>query len=152
MLPRRSLLLAASALTLPLPRAALAFQLVTPQEVAEYNGDGERPRTRAFPNPEAPVIEVVRPQEGQPLSAPVTIQLRFRPQAGAPINPASFQASYGAFGLDITQRLLQYARVDPGGMVLENVAIPAGSHRITLKVADAAGRTGERTFRFTVAG
>jgi hypothetical protein len=151
MLPSRRSLLALA--LVPLPAAAADIvQLVTPEEAEAGRGpDQPRPLTRSIPVPDPPVIEVVEPREAPTLPSPLTIRLSFRSPTGTAINPTSFRASYGALGLDITDRLMQRARVDANGLVMENVAIPEGSHRITLRVADAVGRIGERAFRFTIA-
>ncbi|WP_426954585.1 hypothetical protein [Muricoccus radiodurans] len=158
-MPLRRLLLtllaapALAALPAPAPGAEPAFWLVTPEEAAAGRIDGEvgRPPTRSLGEGSAPVIEIIEPREAPTLPSPLTIRLRFRAPSGTAIIPSSFRAVYGLLGLDITSRLLQHARVDANGLVLENVAIPAGTHRITLRVADATGRVGERAFRFTIA-
>jgi len=158
---RRLLLLPTLALAVA-ARPARAFTLVTPEEAAA-NLAAERPGlSRSFlptvPAPEPrglntgdlPRIEVVRPQEAGTLPSPLTIVLRFGAAPGAQVDPASFRARYGALGLDITSRLLPYARLDASGLTAENATLPSGSHRIRVQIADTNGRIGERTFRFTV--
>jgi hypothetical protein len=125
--------------------------LVTPEEVQRWRADTARPllvpRTAG-----APVIEVLRPLiEGDaPLASPLPIALRFRAAADSTIAPQSFRVFYGAFGLDITSRLLAAVAVSAEGLQVERAAIPPGSHRLVLQVADTQGRTGTRELRFRV--
>jgi hypothetical protein len=149
---RRSLFLVAPSLLLLAGRRAEAFQLITPEEAAANRDDSGLSRTRGFPNPDLPQIEVISPDETRPLPAPVTISLRFRTRPGTTIVPGSFRATYGMLGIDITSRLLEHAQLTPAGLTVHNAAIPPGRHRVDLRIADAQNRVGERTFRFTVEG
>ena len=151
MIPRRPLLLAGLAAPLPALTADAAFQLITPEEARAGRDDGG-PIRRSLGDNTLPRIEIVEPREAPTIPTPVTIRLRFQPAPDAPLDPSSFRATYGALGLDITDRLLRQARLDATGLLVENAGIPAGSHRVTLRIADRAGRRAERTFRFTVAG
>lgn len=100
----------------------------------------------------APKIEVLRPQLGDAtLPSPIRIELAFVPAQGAEIVPASFRAFYGAFKLDITERLLREVGVTAQGLTVERAAIPPGLHRLALRVADSHGRVGTREVRFSVA-
>lgn len=100
--------------------------------------------------PRAPAIEVVEPDPRRPLRPPVSIRLNFRPGAGAAIEPASFRAYYGWFGLDITADLLRHATVSADGLVVERADIPSGRHKVTLVIADTLGRVGRRTLHVKV--
>lgn len=151
MIPRRPVLLAGLAAPLGALAAETAFQLITPDEARAGAADGG-PFRRSLGDTTLPRIEMVEPREAPTIPTPITIRLRFQPAPDAPIDPSSFRATYGALGLDITDRLLRHARLDPAGLVAENAGIPPGTHRITLRVSDRAGRRAERVFRFTVAG
>lgn len=146
--PRRALL--ALALLAATPARAAAWALVTPEEAAESARIGLPPLARSLGTGPGPRIEVVTPSETAALRAPLTIRLAFRPAAGARVDPDSFRALYGALRLDVTDRLRRHARVDAAGLVAEEVAMPAGQHRILLSVAGDQGRRGERDFRLRV--
>ena len=147
----RRVLLGASLLALAAPvRAEERWLLVTPEEVRLDRAAPPPPKTRGLPPAGAPEIVVDQPDAGRPLHTPLTFRVRFNPAAGAAINPGSFRATYGAIGLDITSRLLQHARMTGQVLAAENVDISSGTHMVTLSIADTAGRTGSRTFRFTV--
>lgn len=160
---RRPLLLLPAAALAFASRPARAFVLVTSEEVAanhaaeiaRYSRSLRQapppPEPRGPSDPDVPQIEVVRPQEAGTLTSPLTIILRFRAATGAQIVPTSFRAHYGLLGLDITNRLLPYARLDASGLNAENAALPSGSHRVQVQIADTRGRVGDRTFRFMVA-
>ena len=52
------------------------------------------------------MIDVVEPDTTKPIKSPFSIHVRFRPESGARIVPASFRVKYGWLNLDITQRLI----------------------------------------------
>jgi hypothetical protein len=132
------------------PARAGTDWLVTPEEVARLRDDVVAPLFM----PKAvggPVIEVLRPTLGEtPLVSPLPIELTFRAPADAAIDPASFRVFYGTFGLDVTQRLLKAVVVRPDGLRVEQAAIPPGSHRLVLQIADVQQRVSTRELRFTV--
>lgn len=152
-MPRRRAVLAAPLAGLAVPaRAATPWALITPEEfAASERAGGAPPLGRSFGQGTGPRIEVESPSETADLQPPVTIRLRFRPPSGAAIDPDSFRALYGALRLDVTDRIRRHARVDAAGLLAENVALPAGSHRLVLQIADDQGRRGERDFRLRVA-
>lgn len=126
--------------------------LVSAAEVAQYKSDTLENITIPLAGDE-PAIEIVRPvvKEGK-VASPVAIEVRFKPVAGKAIDPASFKLYYGAFKLDVTDRLLKTARVTPTGFSIDKVDIPAGSHRLVMKVADDTGAAGIKEIKFTVEG
>lgn len=121
---------------------------------AEYLGRpaDARARTRAITpvDPDAPLIEVIRPNPLNNLKQPFPVELRFIARSGAPIDPKTLKVSYGFMGLDLTERIRKSATVTPEGLRAENVEIPKGDHRLTVKVADAKGLVGERDIRIRV--
>jgi hypothetical protein len=148
---RRSLIFGLLAVTYVNPCRAAAWTLISKEE---FEQDSAAPRFRGFIAPStqagAPIIEVDQPDETKSINVPVTIRLRFRPQAGAIIDLTSFRATYGWLGIDITQRILEHAQVNTSGLVANGADIPAGHHKVTLQVADNMHRVGMRTFEFTV--
>ena len=86
------------------------------------------------------------------VTSPVAIEVRFKPVAGKTIDPASFKLYYGAFKIDVTDRLLKTAKVTPTGFSIDNLDIPAGSHRLVMRVGDDAGAVGIKEIKFTVDG
>lgn len=139
-----------------LPSLAGAFNLVTDQEAkasAQYEAANPAQvyATRAF-DPMAPRIEIVSPDLGAsaPLQSPLAIVVKFQSPGGGEIQPDSFRAQYGAFRIDITDRLLKATKVSKDGIRVDRAELPSGSHRLFLKVQDNAERTGEREVRFTV--
>jgi len=140
------------------PCAAFAFNLVTAEEAAasaKFEADNPASmfasRTRAF-NPTSPRIEIVSPDlsAGSILQSPVRIQVKFEAAEKAEIVPSTFKAQYGAFRIDITDRLLKATKVTKEGIVVDKAELPSGSHRLFLKVQDSADRTGEQEVRFSV--
>ena len=126
--------------------------LVSAAEVDKFKGDALENITIPLAGDE-PSIEVIRPvvKEGK-VASPVAIEVRFKPVAGKAIDPASFKLFYGAFKLDVTDRLLKTAKVTPTGFSIDKVDIPAGSHRLVMKVADDTGAAGIKEIKFTVDG
>ena len=130
----------------------LGVMLVTAAEVDQYKGDVAENITIPLAGDE-PAIEIVRPvvKEGK-VASPVAIEVRFKPVNGKTIDPASFKLYYGAFKIDVTDRLLKTAKVTPTGFSIDKVDIPAGSHRLVMKVADDTGAAGIKEIKFTVDG
>ena len=130
----------------------LGLMLVSAAEVAQFKGDVSENITIPLAGDE-PALEIVRPvvKEGK-VASPVAIEVRFKPVPGKAIDPASFKLYYGAFKLDVTDRLLKTAKVTPTGFSIDKVDIPAGSHRLVMKVADDTGAAGIKEIKFTVEG
>ncbi len=105
---------------------------------------------RAVPVPDAPQIDIVSPDIKGVITSPTKVELRFRAVAPATPRPESFRALYGAFKIDITNRLLQYAKVTADGISLQNASLPSGSHRIFLEIQDSVGRSGAQLLAVTV--
>ena len=130
----------------------LGIMLVSSAEVDKYKGDVNESITIPLSGDE-PAIEIVRPvvKEGK-VASPVAIEVRFKPVAGKTIDPASFKLYYGAFKIDVTDRLLKTAKVTPTGFSIDKVDIPSGSHRLVMRVGDDTGAVGIKEIRFTVDG
>jgi hypothetical protein len=134
--------------------SALAFELVTPAEVQREVIEGAtaapRFRVRANPDKDAPVIDVVAPARLSGLKTPFPVELRFSSGPGAQIDPNSFKVTYGFLGIDLTDRIRKSAVVTPQGIRAENVEIPTGQHRLTVRIADSVQRTSEREIKLSV--
>ena len=102
-------------------------------------------------NPQGPVIAVVDTEAlAQPLKNPFSMEILLQAQRDAELNFASFKAFYGAFKIDITQRLLKESSKTLTGLKIANVQIPSGRHKILLRVSDTKGRTAEKEIAFKV--
>jgi hypothetical protein len=139
-----------------LPSVAAAFNLVTQQEAREsavYEAaNPPSPFTARAIDPLGPRIEIVSPDlAAASLQSPLLILMKFQAASGAEILPETFRAQYGAFRIDITDRLVKATKVTREGIQVDRAELPSGSHRLLLKVQDSAERTGEREVRFTVA-
>ena len=135
---------------------ASALELVTATEAAHsMQHEAAHPdlgiAAKAF-DPMAPRILLVAPDlsGGQDVKSPLTIRLKFQPASGADIVPDSFRARYGAFRIDITERLLKATKVTREGIEVDRAELPSGSHRLFLSVQDNGERTGEQEIRFSV--
>jgi hypothetical protein len=131
-------------------RHSVAWVLVTQEE---FEHDSIAPHNEAAPaaaQPGAPSIKVEEPDPAKPIKPPVTIRISFEPQGDATIDPSSFRATYGWLGIDITQRIVQHAKVSASGLVATNADVPPGTYRVTLQIADNRHRVGVRVFEFTV--
>lgn len=137
-------------------KAALAAAPVILVTHEEFRAEGlaqltEPPRARALPTPGAPKIHVVQPVvSGAPLQNPIRIELQFSSASDADIDPGSFRAYYGLLRIDLTERILKSVRVEKSGLKIDNAEIPAGSHRLFLRIADSKDRTTETSVRFVV--
>lgn len=118
----------------------------------EYRASATAPMLipRATTVPDAPQIEIVSPDMKGVITSPTKVQLHFRAVAPATPKPETFRALYGSLKLDITGRLLQFAKLSAEGLTLENASLPSGSHRIFLEIQDSVGRTGAQVLAVTV--
>lgn len=150
----RGTIVAGLACALMLPSVAAAFNLVTPQEAqasAAYEvAHPPAPFAARSVDPLGPRIEIVSPDVSAVLQSPMAIAVKFHAASGAEIVADSFRAQYGAFRIDITDRLLKATKVTKEGIHIERAELPSGSHRLLLKVQDNAQRSTEREVRFTV--
>ena len=138
-------------LGLGLAQSVLASDwLVTEDEMNASLAAPEPMRARAVPVPGAPRIDLQAPVINAPVKAPVNIRLAFNTESPAQARPDSFKAYYGRLRIDITQRLLGAAKVTTDGIQVDGAALPKGQHRLSLRIEDSMGRTGERTFEFEV--
>jgi hypothetical protein len=155
MIRRRGIYFGLSGLFAPIvlavPSVAQAkWDLITPEEDARDRAAPKVPGPSDLPAP--PVIELVRPADiSKPVQNPITIELRFASGAGPAIDMQSFRATYGWLGINITSRLLEHATKLSDSLVAENVDLPVGDHRVTVSIANTAGKTASKTFRFTIA-
>lgn len=132
------------------PVFAQSSLLVTPEEFQASMAAGELPTPRNTPQPGAPKIELVSPDIKKPFSAPTNIELRFSGNSPAEPQPESFKALYGTFRIDITQRLLKYAKVTKDGISVSNADLPSGKHQLTLTLTDTMGRQTQQVVSFVV--
>jgi hypothetical protein len=132
------------------PAAAQSvWHLITPEEAVR---DEAAPHVPAPPDRSGPpTIDLLRPDISRPIYNPVTIELRFTPGPGGAIDMATFNATYGWLGINVTRRLLDHAVTTAGGLVAHDVDLPLGDHRVTVSIADTAGRSASRTFNLSVA-
>lgn len=105
---------------------------------------------RAAPSLVSPRIEILQPDVRTPVVSPTRVQLMFHAVTPASIQPATFRALYGVWRVDITKRLLQYAKVTPEGIKVDEAALPPGAHSILLEVQDSDGRIGSQLLSFKV--
>lgn len=132
---------------------ALGFQLVTPEEFQRASAVADAPtksRSRLRTVPKAPIIEVLAPPLEQPVRSPLRIEIRFLPVEGAEIEMDSLRILYGRLRLDITERILKYAKMGKNGLSAERAELPDGSHRFLVRIADTLQRVAEREISVTV--
>ncbi len=144
--------IATAALLLCCAMSASAIDLVTPDEARRSQQAPPVVEAQSSaPDPMAPLIAVVDPQGiDKALKNPFRMEIDFKTQSGARLDFSSFKAYYGAFKIDITERLLKEATRTSSGLRLSNVNVPSGSHKIILRIKDDQSRMGERELYFKV--
>lgn len=135
-----------------LTTGALAFVLVSPEEVALERAKGGPPLARGFTksDTEGPEIVLVRPSSLANIPSPLDIELRFLPKAPSKIVRKSLRVLYGFFELNVTDRLIEHAELTGSGILAKDAALPAGSHSITIEITDDFDRVGRKTFFFEI--
>ncbi len=123
--------------------------LITPEEAALAEAPPETPpvpslRLRgARVSGAGPTIELVTPEEGQPVAAPVDVFIRFVPNQ-APLDLSSLKVVLlKVVKIDITDRLRPY--VGEEGIRITQGKFPSGKFRLRITLADTNGNatTGE---------
>ena len=138
------------ALSLPAVSHAAPTMLVTSEEAAASDAAGGLLAPRSAPTIGAPRIEFVAPDLKRPVAVPTKIEVRFMGNAPAEPKPETFKALYGAFRIDITQRLLGVAKVTKDGISVSDAALPSGKHQLLLTLTDTLGREAQHVVSFTV--
>lgn len=123
-----------------------ATPIVTVEEaLASQNAVAMAPVDSTPANPLAPLITVSSPETLDiPVKNPFNIEVVMKAQKDSQLNFNSFKALYGAFKLDITDRLLKEAAKTLNGLKLSNLEVPAGKHKIVLRISDNQGRIAEK--------
>ncbi len=128
----------------------IAFDLVSAQEMHASLAAGEPLTAKTRPVAGAPEIEVVHPKLDAPVASPTPIQLMFVPAAASKVRPETFKVLYGRLRIDITQRLVNEARITAEGVTVKEASLPKGTHRLVLSVQDVQGREGSKSLDFEI--
>jgi hypothetical protein len=126
------------------------LMLVTQQEATASNNAPPTFTPKFVPEKDAPKIEVAAPNLAGPLVSPTPILLSFAVTSPATVKPETFKVLYGAFQIDVTQRLLSAAKVTAQGMSVKEASLPSGTHKLHLSVEDSMGRKGYRLVEFLI--
>src|SRR5215831_15129268 len=121
-------------------RPTAAWELVTQEEIKRESAAPHNKTAHVTARPGAPIITVEEPNPKQRITPPITVRITFRAQDGATIDPTTFRAMYGWLGIDITHQIVANAKISASGLVAKNASIPAGSYRMTLRIADNRDR------------
>jgi hypothetical protein len=127
-----------------------AWPLVTRHQLHRERAAPHRHTGPAPSRSGAPTITIEEPDITRPVRLPANIHIRFHAAAGARILVNSLHVRYGFLGIDITRRILAYARPTPSGMFVKHAELPTGRHRVTIQIADNRGRVGLKSFDFNV--
>jgi hypothetical protein len=144
----RALLVFASLYAFAAPGQAI--ELVSAQEMQASMVAPEPLQAKAGVTPGAPIIDIVSPKLGGPITSPTAIELLFQPSTPSAVRPETFKALYGRLRIDITQRLLNTTQVTAQGISVKEASLPKGSHRLLLSIEDSEGRQGQKTIEFEV--
>jgi hypothetical protein len=127
-----------------------AFELVSVSEMQASLGTAEPLTAKTVAVPGAPQIEIVHPRLDTPVVSPTAIQLMFVPAASSVVRPETFKVLYGRLRIDITQRLINAAKVTAEGISVKEASLPKGSHRLLISIEDLQGRQGIKSLDFEI--
>ena len=143
------LVLVCAAMSLATPQIATAFELVSKTDYVEdmnrYSQADHKPLKKRVTRSVGvgPTITVVKPSSVGTLKSPVDIVVDFIPLDNSPIDFSTLHVTYGWFGLDVTERLLQNAKRDKNRISATGAQLPEGSHKFHVSITDAQGRSTE---------
>ena len=127
-----------------------AFELVSAQEMQASLSAVEPLSAKTAALLGAPQIEIVHPKLDTPVVSPTAIQLVFVPAATSVVRPETFKVLYGRLRIDITQRLINAAKVTAEGISVKEASLPKGSHRLLISIEDLHGRQGIKSLDFDI--
>lgn len=79
------------------------------------------------------------------VKSPMHLQLKFEPYGGAKIDPESVKVTYlRTPNVDLTARVKSF--VQPTGIDMPDVELPAGEHMVRVDIKDSDGRVGTTSF------
>jgi hypothetical protein len=84
------------------------------------------------------------------VASPTAIQLTFVPAASSLVRPETFKVLYGRLRIDITQRLVNAAKITAEGISVKEASLPKGRHRLLLSIEDQQGRQGMKSVDFDI--
>lgn len=147
-----SSLLFCCALALPLAAAAQEALITPAESQAEQARLGQGIlMAKGVPQPGAPVINVLEPADpANIVSTPFPVRVQFATEGGATVTPGALQVYYGAFGINITERLLKRARFEQNELRIDSAEVPSGTHRLLLRVVDSNQRRSEKLLTLIV--
>jgi len=146
----KSLFMAFSAVVVSAICSAQTTMLISEAEVAESQAAPAMFSAKAVPEKDAPRMEIVTPMVSARLKSPIQVQAGFVTTPPATIRTESFKVLYGAFQIDITQRLLAVAKITPLGINVQEAKLPSGHHKLQLLLEDSLGRQGRQTIEFEI--
>lgn len=123
-------------------------------DIAKIGAEFESPIKTINLSEEGPDIVLLAPEEGGTYLSPIGIEIRFEPEQGTSVDLKTLKVTVvsttavGQFEADITEDIVRYASED--GISAPNAEIPAGSHIVTIQVADSEQRLAERQLAITV--
>jgi hypothetical protein len=95
-----------------------------------------------------PKIELVA--DSASVHSPMRFQLKFESYGGAKVDPGSVKVTYMRTpNVDLTDRVKAF--VQPTGIDIPDVQLPAGDHMVRVDIKDSDGRIGSTSFVLKVA-
>lgn len=99
----------------------------------------------------APVIHLLEPADpGNITSTPFPVRVQFQVEGDATVVPSTLRVYYGAFGINITERLLKRARFEQNELRIDSAEVPSGKHRLLLRIVDNHNRSTEKLLTLIV--
>jgi hypothetical protein len=86
----------------------------------------------------------------EPVRSPMRFQIRFESYGGAKVDPDSVKVTYlRTPNVDLTPRVKAF--VQPTGIDIPDVQLPAGDHMVRVDIKDSDGRVGSTSFVLKIA-
>ena len=97
-----------------------------------------------------PQIIVLSPQEGDTVTAPFDLEVRFlaSPDAHIATETLKVEVKKTLWGVDVTEQVKQFANAT--GIHITHADFPKGHHTVTLEIADERGRLTSKTVTMDV--
>jgi hypothetical protein len=108
------------------------------------------PLTYPHQHDAGPQIIILSPQEGDTVTAPFDLEVRFlaSPDAHVDTETLKVEVKKMLWGVDVTEHVKQFANA--AGIHMTHADFPKGHHTVTLQIADEWGRLSSKTVTMDV--
>lgn len=101
-------------------------------------------------DPNDPLITLLHPQSLENIESPFKLEITFSAAPKSKIVEESFKLVYGLSDVDVTKRIVESTNIEADKLTINNLVLPAGTHRFKAIIEDSNGRESQAIYTFKV--